>query len=199
VGWLEEGEWLEYTVNVPVGGEYPIDIRVASLMTGGVFHLEFDGVDRTGEVTVPVTTGWQNWETVSTTAVLASGEHVMRFVPETDGFNVNWFEFPAAPTAVAPGLPARGYALHPCYPNPFNPSTTIGYDLPEPATVELAVYDVAGKLVRTLVSGAAVEAGRHEVVWNGRDGTGRIAAAGVYFCRLEAGGYAETRRMMLVK
>ena len=157
-------------------------------------------MDRTGDVTVPVTAGWQTWTTVSATATLAAGTQVMRFVPTTNGFNVNYFDIQGGRRPRS--CPARrptGYALHPCYPNPFNPATTISYDLPEPATVNLAIYDVAGKLVQTLVAAEAVGAGRHEVVWNGRDDTGRVAAAGVYFYRLDAGGYSETRRMTLVK
>ena len=77
--------------------------------------------------------------------------------------------------------------------------TTISYDLPDPATVNLTVYDVAGKLVRTLVAAEAVGAGRHEVVWNGSDETGRVVAAGIYFYRLDTEKFSETKRMTLVK
>jgi hypothetical protein len=199
VGWLIEGEWLEYTLEVPVAGEYPIQVRVASQSLGGAFHIEFNGIDRTGEVTVPVTGGWQAWTTVSTTAVLPAGAQLMRFVPTTEGFNVNYINILEAITGVAPDLRPTGYALHPCYPNPFNPSTTISYDLPEPATVSLVVYDVAGRVVRTLVAAESVPAGHHEVLWNGRDESGRTAAAGGYICRLETGGYSETRMISLVK
>jgi hypothetical protein len=91
------------------------------------------------------------------------------------------------------------FALHPCYPNPFNPMTTIMYDLPEDAVVRLNVYDVSGRLIRDLVSSEMISAGRHEVIWNGREGKGRVVSAGVYFYKLEAAGYTETRRMTLVK
>jgi hypothetical protein len=53
--------------------------------------------------------------------------------------------------------------------------------------------------VRTLVADHAAAAGRHEAVWNGRDATGRVVAAGIYFCRLDAGVYSETRRLAFVK
>jgi len=199
VGWIEPGEWLEYTVTVPAAGEYPIDVRVASLSDGGTFRILFDGVDRTGDVTVPVTTGWQTWETVSTTAVLAAGRQTMRFVAATDGFNVNYIEIQEGATAAPPALATAGCVLHPCRPNPFNPSTTISYELAEPGAVRLTVHDVAGRRIRTLVAGETVGAGRHDIVWNGRDETGRAVATGVYYCRLEAGGRVDTRRMALVK
>ncbi len=197
LGWVLEGEWTEYTIDVPVPGDYPIDIRVASQSVGGVFHLEFNGQDKTGDVTVPVTGGWQNWETVSATVTLSAGTQLMRFVPTVEGFNINSFEFleGTGVDEVVLGRPV----LYPCYPNPFNPTTMISYRLSEPASVTLSIYDPAGKLVKTLVSGRADEAGSHEVVWNGTNEAGRVAAAGVYFYRLDAGGYSESRRMVLVK
>ncbi len=85
------------------------------------------------------------------------------------------------------------------YPNPFNPGTTISYDLPGPARVSLKIYDVSGRLVRVLEDAVAEPAGHHQVGWEGRDRFGRAVAAGVYFYRLEAGKYAETRRMLLLK
>jgi predicted outer membrane repeat protein len=100
--------------------------------------------------------------------------------------------------APGPELP-RQFALQPCYPNPFNPTTTIAYDLPRPADVSLKIFDLAGRLVRVLVDEPAVAAGRHTVEWNGRDDRGRSVAAGVYLARLKAGDFSQVRRMALVK
>jgi len=91
-----------------------------------------------------------------------------------------------------------GVVLHQNVPNPFNPSTTISYELESPELVELQVFDLAGRLVRNLFQGSE-GAGRHEKVWRGRDQEGRIVAAGVYFYRLHAGDEMETRRMLLAK
>ncbi|MGD8397050.1 MAG: FlgD immunoglobulin-like domain containing protein, partial [Candidatus Eiseniibacteriota bacterium] len=84
-------------------------------------------------------------------------------------------------------------------PNPFNPATTVRYELAHAATVRLSIYDEAGRLVRVLVDGAPVDAGRHAVRWDGRDGTGREVSSGVYFYRLEAGELASTRRGVLLR
>lgn len=100
-----------------------------------------------------------------------------------------------APLSVLP----TAWALRPPFPNPFNPRTTIAFDLPEPATVRLEVFDVAGRLVDVLLRDEPHAAGRWEVTWRGRDGSGRGVAAGVYFCRLEAGDFRATRRLLLVK
>jgi len=97
VGWLANNEWLEYTVDVPAAGEYTIEARVASNTTGGNFHIEFGGVDKTGNINVPVTGGWQNWTTVSATATLSAGTQVMRFAnaDSSDEYNINYFDISA--------------------------------------------------------------------------------------------------------
>jgi flagellar hook assembly protein FlgD len=85
------------------------------------------------------------------------------------------------------------------FPNPFNPTTTIAYELSSPAPIHLRVYDVAGRLVRTLEHGTLQTAGRHEVRWDGRDETGRGVASGMYVYRLDDGQARESGRMLLVK
>jgi hypothetical protein len=89
------------------------------------------------------------------------------------------------------------YRLHPSYPNPFSPSVTIRYDLPVASQVTLQVYDVTGRLVRVLADGAAMPAGQHQISWDSEDSAGRSVPSGVYFYRLEADSYTETRQMML--
>jgi hypothetical protein len=99
---------------------------------------------------------------------------------------------------VLPTLPLA-FALYPAVPNPFNPSTTLRFDLPEPSRVYLRVYDVSGRLVKTLQDGASLEGGVHRVVWSGDDDRRTPVAAGVYFYRLEAGTFLQTRQMVLLK
>lgn len=96
-------------------------------------------------------------------------------------------------------VPVQGTVLHDPYPNPFNPQTTIAFELPSQTAVRLAVYDVSGRLVDVIIDGEIVSQGRNEVVWRGRDMAGRVVSAGVYFYRLEAGSYSKTKRMVLIK
>ena len=84
------------------------------------------------------------------------------------------------------------------YPNPFNPVTTIRFGVREKGPVTLRVYDVAGRLVRTLVDGVR-DAGAYREVWEGRNNRGSCAASGVYFYRLGAKGFERTRKMVLLK
>jgi len=122
-----------------------------------------------------------------------------------------------AVTSTAGAVP-QGFALLQNYPNPFtplhgfgasaggrsaifsngvNPETTIRYQLAAASDVELAIFDVTGRRVRTLVRGRR-NAGQHSVTWDGRDDRGRVVASGVYLYRLQAGGHMQVRRMVVV-
>ncbi|MDP9173916.1 MAG: carbohydrate-binding protein [Planctomycetota bacterium] len=94
VGWVQTGEWLKYTVNVATSGGYTLGIRVASASSGGTFHVEADGADVTGSITLPNTGGWQNWTTLTKTVSLTAGAHVLRLFVDSsiDTFlgNFNW-------------------------------------------------------------------------------------------------------------
>ncbi len=89
-------------------------------------------------------------------------------------------------------------SLKGCYPNPFNPTTTISFSIKEKTPVELVIYNILGQKVRTLVN-QPLEPGEHSVVWNGTDNKGRSVASGIYFYRMKAGNYSETQKMVLKK
>ncbi len=107
VGWTATGEWEKYTVNVTLGGSYTLNFRVASAQTGGSFHLEVDGSNVTGALTVPNTGGWQTWTTVSKSGVnLSAGQHVLRVYMDAGGGNFNWVNFTSADGGAYGGTPA---------------------------------------------------------------------------------------------
>ena len=93
----------------------------------------------------------------------------------------------------------RSYQLEQNYPNPFNPGTTIRFHLPSRQRVNLRIYDVKGRVVRALLRDQFHAAGPQEVYWDGRNDTGSLVASGVYFYRLEAGPFARTKQMTLLK
>jgi CSLREA domain-containing protein len=97
-----------------------------------------------------------------------------------------------------PVIPAET-ALHLNVPNPFNPTTTIRYDLPGQALVSLRIYDVKGRLVRTLVSPTWKDAGQHTQRWDSRNNRGDQVSSGVYFYQLTAGDETLTKKMVLLK
>lgn len=105
---------------------------------------------------------------------------------------------PPTGTPEEPIIP-RQLALFQNAPNPFNPTTAIRYDIPAGgATVRLVVYDVLGRHVRTLIDGFET-AGRKRIVWDSRNARGHRVATGVYFVRMQAGSFVQTRKMVLLK
>jgi len=112
--------------------------------------------------------------------------------PDAD-FAVRLTAVAAADTPVAVGLPALS-----AYPNPFNPRTTIAFELGDRASALLCIHDLRGRRVRTLVSGE-LAAGRHAISWDGCDDAGRGLASGSYLARLELSGRHEVTRLSLVR
>ena len=111
-GWTRPGEWLRYTVNVATAGTYALSVRVGNKGTGATFHVEVDGVNRTGTMVVPDTGDWQAWQTLSKTGIsLTAGMHVVRLVLDTGtaqnggvgNFDDLRFTAAAAPTATPYG------------------------------------------------------------------------------------------------
>jgi hypothetical protein len=96
-----------------------------------------------------------------------------------------------------PRVPETSY-LSQNYPNPFNPTTRIVFGLSGPESVSLRIYDAAGRLVRALVDEAR-PAGHYTEIWDGLDGGGRNVSSGVYFYRLDAGAFTQTRKMIMLR
>jgi hypothetical protein len=102
-------------------------------------------------------------------------------------------------TAIADPVVPERFRLYACIPNPFNPATVISYDVPPGGgRVSIRIYDVSGRLVRTLVDKEET-AGRKTASWDGRDNRGKQAATGVYFYRMQAPGFEKTIKMTLLK
>ncbi len=100
------------------------------------------------------------------------------------------------------GEPASGVAtdfqLYQNFPNPFNPTTTIAFDLPTSDAVQVTVFNSLGQGVKSLVSGT-MTAGNHQLVWDGRNNLGQEVPAGVYYYQLKSASFSETRKMLLIK
>jgi hypothetical protein len=116
VGWIAAGEWLKYSVNVATAGSYIAQFRVSAATNGGTFHLEMNGVNVTGPLTIPNTGGWQNWQTLSRTVTLAAGSQSARLVFDSEAAgivgNVDRMQFLASgvppPSGSTISVPAGG-------------------------------------------------------------------------------------------
>ena len=122
-----------------------------------------------------------------------------------DVANTGYVGSPILATGISEPGPAgaavpRFAAVHPARPNPFNPRTTIAFDVPGPGQtpVTLTIYDIEGRVVTRLLN-RAFPAGRHTVEWDGRGATGQLQATGVYFYRMAIGDFAQARKITLLK
>ncbi|MCK4641080.1 MAG: T9SS type A sorting domain-containing protein, partial [Candidatus Marinimicrobia bacterium] len=104
---------------------------------------------------------------------------------------------PVSATPIESAFPAE-FRLYPNYPNPFNPVTTISYDLPDDGFVELSVYNMRGEKVTTLMQGNQ-EAGSYRMNWDGTSQSGDMVASGIYFLRIASGSYSRTSKMIFIR
>ncbi len=136
--------------------------------------------------------------TIDTSYPAPTGQYPWFFITAVDDYGNH--STPVLSPDFTSGVPAaiKTVSLSAAVPNPFNPSTHIEYALPKTAQVRLAVYDLSGHLVKTLIN-EVMETGIHGIDWQGTDEADRGVSAGTYFYRLETGDKVITRRMMLIK
>jgi len=118
------------------------------------------------------------------------GDYELSVTPKT--------EYPTGISDESKQIKPSKYILYPNYPNPFNPTTTITYSIPQQKNVLLEVFNVRGEKVATLVNGR-MRAGTYNVSWDGKDSFGRFVPSGIYLCKIRAGSYQHTIRMLLLK
>ena len=90
------------------------------------------------------------------------------------------------------------FKIHQNYPNPFNPVTTLRYDLPEADLVNITIYDMLGREVKTLIN-QTQDAGYRSVIWDATNDYGKPVSAGIYLYQIHAGEYITTKKMVMLK
>jgi hypothetical protein len=171
--------------------DYPVDLYAAGVKKNSALT----GNDGIYEIT-NIPSGLYDIKTGATTVspniVInrdSAGLNIMLAPPNNDPRDVNEIQNESV---------ARDFSLNQNRPNPFNPTTEIAFSLPRGAEVTLAIYNITGQRIATLID-HHLEAGSHSIIWNGRDETGRTVSSGIYFYRLKAGEFTETRKMVLLK
>jgi hypothetical protein len=178
------GSAVDLPVSVTAGGG-PVEGAVVCVMTLDRSVYEVVTTDASGAAVVSVEPGEHDDLMLTVTAANGIPYGASIGVVGTTGI-------------VTPGTGATRTALLPNYPNPFRDATSVAFEISEPCRVTVEVYDVSGRLVRTLVD-RTVDAGASSVRWDGRDESGRGVASGTYFVRMEAGGERFDRKMMVIK
>ena len=115
---------------------------------------------------------------------------------------INEISFSGIPTSVKDQelmqTVLSSFAVYQNYPNPFNPTTTIQYDIPCSGEVRIAIFDIQGRLVRSLAN-LTQQAGRHTVMWDARNNVGANVSSGTYFCRIDFNNAVLVKKLILLK
>lgn len=198
IGYIEDGEWINYTIDVQHTGNYTIRFRTASPNSTGRMQVLLDNQSLEENINVPNSGGWHDWQTISLDSVnLTAGEHSLRINFINSGFNFLDIQFIATANGIYQEI--DDYTLiGQNYPNPFNKNTTIPILVSQQTPITLSIYDLKGRLIRTLHNGILAE-GMQRIVWDGRDKTGNNVASGTYMFEVQVNGSRKIHRMMLLK
>jgi hypothetical protein len=160
-------------------------------------------VNKTGLLAVPNSGGWQTWRMVGKKDLsLNAGKQVMRVYREVNGadFNLNKLTFSRSTNSVTgdtSGYAAR-FDLFPAFPNPFNATTKISFEIPRTSEVDVTIYDVLGQEIKDLVD-RRLEPGFYSEHWDGKNDNGMAIPSGVYFVRMQTDSFVRVRKLMLIK
>jgi len=196
VGWINSGEWLKFTVNIAKSGTYSVDLRYASNQSGGKLVINLDGnlISPYPYVSIPVTGGWQTWQTLTLqNIIMSAGTHTMQVQFLSSGFNLNYMLFSLITGTEVSQSKNIAFNLNQNYPNPFNPSTVIKYSVPEKSFVSLKIFNILGMEISTLVN-ETKNAGNYSVSFNAAN-----LPAGIYFYSITAGKNTAVKKMILLK
>jgi len=156
VGWIDNGDWMDYQVNIPSAGTYTMRFRVASPNSGTGFQIKKANGSVLGSVSVPNTGWWQGWQTITTTVTLEAGVQTIRLQSTSwNGWNINWLEIESASSSTIAGrtLEVQEEAkagLAQVYPNPAVDRVTLTIDNQYTGTLRVFVADVSGRIQKQL-------------------------------------------------
>jgi hypothetical protein len=114
------------------------------------------------------------------------------------GGTVTWHSAVAVTVPENSSAIPSGFVLHHAYPNPFNPETTLRFELSESARVSIQVFDLCGKPVNILTDDT-YQPGAYKIIWNGRDARNRLAATGIYFLRISCGDFSRVEKVVFLR
>jgi hypothetical protein len=190
IGWIENEEWIKYTVQVEETGIYDINLRIASPNSSGKIQLFLNDQALTSSVSVTNTQGWKTWQTISITNIeIPSGSFILKLSFPLGGFNIEYLQF-RLKTSLEEGnnnssKPDK-IVLKQNYPNPFFlhagtiVSTKIGFICKEIGIMDLSIHNVLGqKIYSDLMAVDLI--GTSEFIWDGKNLFGNLVDSGVYF------------------
>jgi endoglucanase len=197
VGWTEDGEWIQYTVQIAEAGNYDINFHVASAIDGSRFQLLLNGSTSLGGIiTAPNTGDWQNWQVLTVSDVeLPAGEHQIKLDILTGGTNFLGFDFLGfGYTPVVRGTQSTRFAV---YPNPSNGQINALLPAGAGQQAELILYNVVGQEVWRATSAISGQQQR-AASWQIPAAIRQLLASGTYFYRLKTPSGATNGKLLLL-
>ncbi len=196
IGWTEDDEWQNYTVNVNHQGNYDITLRIAA-QDGGKIQLFQNGLAITDIIDISSTGGWQSWTNKKINDIyLSEGNSEIKLKFIQGGVNISKMNFELK-TAGVDRQPEDFILVGKNYPNPFNSSTMIPLKVSEPALLTIDIYNIFGQLIYTLNNRKI--SGEYNFPWNGADNFGKDVSAGIYFYKVRIKNNVTTGSMLLLK
>jgi len=196
VGWIDAGEWFEYTVNIINSGIYTLSTRTASPNDGNKFELFLNETNLTGEQILPNTGGWQNWtERISSAFQLPKGLHVICFSTSTGGFNLDKIAFSLLATGVEGERDFSYENKIEVYPNPFNGNVKVALTSNSLSDLnkEMIVYDVLGRKVFT--KEIIIRLGANVYEWNPAESLN----SGTYIIVINNDAFSFVKKILYIK
>jgi hypothetical protein len=153
VGWIDNGDWMDYSITTAAAGSYTANFRIASLYWGGQFQVKSSSGAVLATVSVPNTGGYQNWQTISVPLTLASGTQTLRILATVQPWNINWFEIVSASsgttaksTEAAQLEPATSITI---FPNPVQDRFVLKVNNELTGQMKVQITDMSGTVKKT--------------------------------------------------
>jgi hypothetical protein len=209
VGWINLGDWMDYTVNVVTAGTYTVSFRIATPSTGASLQLRTASGAVLVTVSVPNTGGWQNWQTVTATCSLSAGSQTLQlYSSSTAGWNIHWMQFStgtqgsqstagqafgtdssmvaAASTGAAGSAGIGSFIL---YPNPAKSNFTVQVNNTATGMMSIQVIDATGRVRQAQALQKDGQAMQVEL-------SAESLPAGIYFVKVQVGTWSEVKKLM---
>ena len=187
-----DGAYFVYAADVDGDGD--IDVLSASYLDDKIAWYENDGSESFTEHAIS-TSADGAWS-VYAADVDGDGDMDVLSASSRDD-KIAWYEQEGSVSIIEDVIPLT-YSLYNSYPNPFNPVTTLSYDLPDDGIVNITIYDMMGRIVKTLVNSPQT-VGHRSIQWNATNDVGQPVSAGLYLYTVQAGEFRQTKKMVLLK
>ena len=193
VGWIEDEEWLKYTINLDQPDNFKILVEIASFISGSKITLEVDSSTSIGPINLPNTNGWDNgWRVIEIGNVTLSENSEIKIIATDGGFNLKNIIFEDLNVASIP----MSLNLH-CYPNPVNSTLSIYWGSDFALKTEINIYNISGKLI--FKTEKISQKGTNSFTWGLESMYGKVIPSGVYIVKVKTSNAESVKKITYLK